>query len=251
MKSLSRHLVGGAAFALLLCGAPAVGHADTIIFDDFNDPSLNSSLWLPFVARGSGSVSQVGGRLEVSVRGSELGAAAVAALLGTITGDFEISVGYTLTSLFNASTNETGAGITLSTPAHPIPNGFTVARDTVHDGSLCSPSTYCNGYVGAFPDTAGFGSDEFKAVTADLQGRLRFTRVDSYMAAWYGTPRGRTGSLSTGRVPSHRSRSRVSTSPCPRSARRTSAWPSTTSNWWRTSSHPSPNPPRCCCSAPG
>ncbi len=183
MMRLTRHLVGGAVLASLLCGAPAVGHADTIIFDDFNDGSLNPSLWLPFVAMGSGSVSEVGGRLEVFVHGGGSGAAAVAALLGTITGDFAISVGYELKGPFDASTNQTGAGIVLSTPLHP--RGFTVARDTVDDADLCSPAAFCNGYVGAFPNTAGFGSDEFKVATTDLVGRLLFTRNGSYLAAWY------------------------------------------------------------------
>jgi hypothetical protein len=183
MMRLTRHLVVGAALASLLCGAPAVGHADTIIFDDFNDGSLNPSLWLPFMAMGSGSVSEVGGRLEVSVHGGGSGAAAVAALLGTITGNFAISVGYELTGLFDASRNETGAAIVLSTPTYPV--GFVVARDTVDDAYLCTPAAFCNGYVGAFPNTTGFGSDEFKAFTTHLTGRLLFTRVGSYMGAWY------------------------------------------------------------------
>jgi len=182
MKSLTRHLVGGAVLASLLFSTPAVGHADTILFDDFNDGSLNRSLWLPFMAMGSGSVSEVGGRLEVSVIGSESGAAAAAALLGTITGDFAVSVGYALTRPFDASRNETGALIVLSTPTYPF--GFLVGRDTVHDAGQCGSTASCNGYVGAFPYPAS-APNEFKAVTTDLTGRLLFTRVGSYMGAYY------------------------------------------------------------------
>ena len=165
-------------------GATARAAPDTIIFDDFSGTSLNTSLWVPFIAMGTGSVSVVDQHLAVFAGGGGAGgSAAVVALLGTIAGNFEVIVRYELSGLFDPL-YETGAGILLSTPTYPF--GFTVARDTVDDPNVCLDyGVRCNGYVGAFPYPAGAPSDEFKVRTIHESGELRFTRVGSYMAAWF------------------------------------------------------------------
>ena len=90
MKSLTRHLVGGAVLGLLLFGGATVGHADTIVFDRFDGTALNASLWAPTfmdMPAGDGIVSQVNQRLEVTILASSpahTGAFAGAFLLGPL-----------------------------------------------------------------------------------------------------------------------------------------------------------------------
>jgi hypothetical protein len=175
MKSLSRHLVGGAVLFLLLFSGATVGRADTIVFDDFNDNVLNRSLWMPLVPIGDGSIAEVDQHLEVTARAG--GSAVVVALLATLTGNFDVSVGYQLQGLLNPA-YETGAGFFLGTPTYPV-GGYTVARDTI-----LGPEEPSNGYVGGFPYPES-DPNEFKVPTTDVSGVLRFTRSGDYMGAWY------------------------------------------------------------------
>ena len=163
--------------AALITASPA--HAGTIIFDNFNDNSLNTALWLPATPIGGGSVREVNQRLEVTAaRG---GSAVVAALLATLSGDFDVRVGYELNGLLNPI-YETGAGIFLLTPT----SSFTVGRDTVDGPEACGDwGAPCNGYVGGFPYPES-EPNEFKVRTMDVRGALRFTRAGNKTAALYG-----------------------------------------------------------------
>lgn len=163
---------------LLLIGFGATAQAAPVtITDTFSGTSLNTSLWVPLIGMGTGSVSVVDEHLVVSAGGGGAGgSAAVVALLGTFAGNFDVRVRYALPAGLLDPLIETGAGIVFSTPSYPL--GFTVARDTMSD----PPS---NGYVGAFPYPES-EPNEFKVVTTDLSRELRFTRVGIYMAAWYG-----------------------------------------------------------------
>ncbi len=181
MKSLTRHLVGGAVLGLLFLGGATVGHADTIVFDDFNDNSLNASLWMPVFGGGGGMVGIVDQKLRVTARpfGGE-GTGAGARLMGTIVGDFDVQVAYSLPWPLLV---EEGlhVGIYLGTALGEL--GYGVARDTTWDSPNSCTSTGRQSYVGA-----SSASSQARVCTSDLSGALRYTREEGILSAYYYGP---------------------------------------------------------------
>lgn len=178
MKSLTRHLVGGGILGLLLFGGATVGHADTIVFDNFNDNLPNPWLWTPVIMdmpAGDGVVSEVNQRLEITILPSSpahVGAFAGAFLLGTIGGDFDISVGYRLLAPL-PTVGPVGAGIFVA-----------LGPDIRFGGDLNFAGRGVIGsqsaYVGGGPGWQGVTG------TAEATGGLRFTRIGNSVSAYYG-----------------------------------------------------------------
>ena len=174
----ARPVVGLMSLVLVLCASSSIYAGPVTITDNFNDNSLNTSLWAPF-SLGDGSVSEVGGRLVATIEASpdhESGAAAVALLLGTIGGNFDVSVHYELLADLPLTHGDTGGGLFLGPAAFTFEYG--VARDT---HTICGPSGchYENAYV------AAVGGGEDTVPTTDLSGALRLTRVGSSFSAYY------------------------------------------------------------------
>ena len=171
-------LVSLTVLALLLgCGSAT---AATIgISDNFNDNSLNPSLWAPAII-GDGVVSEVNQRLETTILASPAhstsSAFAGVALVGTIGGDFDVSVRYELLVPLPLSHGDT-AGLILVGEEFGV-FGYGVGRD-VH--TLWSGTEWVlgNAYV------AAVGGGEEVTATQDISGQVRLTRVGASFSAYY------------------------------------------------------------------
>jgi hypothetical protein len=157
------------------------------IEDNFDDNSLNSSLWVPFNI-GSGdpgvsmSVSEINGQLEAEATVAPLPIAAQSAvaiagvsLLGTIYGDFDVQAHYEMLDPLVGPNDEPFVGILLSHGQlldDPYLVGLTL------DKSLEGNKTYL----------AGIEDDEFRIPTNDTEGLLRFTRIGNLVSAYYWGP---------------------------------------------------------------
>jgi hypothetical protein len=174
----TRTVVGVMSLVVVLCASSSIYAGPITIIDNFNDNSLKTSLWASFI-QGDGSVSEVGGRLVATIEASpdhESGAAAAAVLLGTIGGNFDVSVHYELLEDLPLTHADTGGGLFLGSAAFTFQYG--VARDT---HTICGPSgcPYENAYV------AAVGGGEDTVATTDPSGELRLTRVGPSFSAYY------------------------------------------------------------------
>ncbi len=167
--------------SLFILIVPGLVFADTI-GDNFNDNSLNSSLWVPFNIGSGGpgvsiSVSEINGRLEAkatidpypSAPNSAIALAGIS-LLGTIYGDFDIQVDYELLSPLVGPGDEPTIAILLS-------NGLLLDDPYFVGRSLDGGDIYVAGI-----------DDEYGAPTTDMEGLLRFTRMGTLMSAYYWEP---------------------------------------------------------------
>jgi hypothetical protein len=168
--------------SLFVFVVPGLIFADTIS-DNFNDNSLNSSLWVPFNIGGgdpgvTSSVTEINGQLEAKGTIAPNPPAATSAialagisLLGTIYGDFDIRVDYQLLSPLVGPGDEPTACIILS-HGLLLDDPYLVGRSL--DGSD-------DIYVASI-------DNEYGVPTTDMEGLLRFTRVGTLMSAYYWGP---------------------------------------------------------------
>jgi hypothetical protein len=150
----------------LMLFACSPGYADTIILDNFNDNWLNGWLWTPYI-QGRGLVKESNSRLELNVLGSS-GTESLAGVtfLGTIAGDFDFQVGYTLLSPFPEDDSEPVVGIVLP----QFDDLVFVLRGADTTGSFYG---------------ADVGVGEPSTPTSDTSGTLRLTRFGSNWSASY------------------------------------------------------------------
>lgn len=156
-----------ALLATLVLGTGAA-YGDTIVSDNFNDNSLNSSLWTVFV-QGNGSVSEINSRLRLSLVGAS-GTDTIAGVFfrGTIVGDFDIQISFGMLSSLPAGSGGDPPSVGIFMPQ------FSDVAYIAYGG-----------YSGGSAYGADVGTGEPSVSTSDTSGRLRLARVGSIWSAYY------------------------------------------------------------------
>lgn len=169
---MSRISTRAATPALFLCLTFAyTGYAGTIV-DNFNDNTLDPTLWSPWSNGGTFSVSETNQRLQVSITGDNVTGGV--GLRWLALGNFDFQASYSLlTDIHGLShdQNQTGAGL------GAFAFGIFVAQFPVSVMNLPPPGGL---YAGAEGDTL-YGY----ALTSDQSGKLRLTRVGNVYSAYY------------------------------------------------------------------
>jgi hypothetical protein len=147
------------------------------ISDNFNDNSLNTSLWAPFTSV-DGVVSEVNQRLETTLSASSPAREghALATLVGTITGNFDVSVRYELLEPLPLH-GDTGGGLFVGGWGGPPQFGNNLYG--VGRGANWSGTEWVSGYLAAVP---GGGT---AIPTLDVSGGFRVARVDAVLSIYY------------------------------------------------------------------
>jgi hypothetical protein len=158
---------------LLLVGSP--GHAETVT-DNFDDNTLNPMVWTPFFSGGYGTVNETNKRLEVSISGNDQGGGV--RLNMRALGDFDFQASYTLfTDIHTFPSDQDESGVAIM--------AFVLDHDPIIVGQL--PVSVLDVpppggvYFGAEGDLALWGH----ALTSDLSGKLRLTRVGNTYSTYY------------------------------------------------------------------
>jgi hypothetical protein len=161
---------GTMAFFLIL----ALAHTSYagIITDNFNDNTLDPTLWATLSTHGVGSVSETNQRLQVTLTGDrEAGGVGLRRLA---LGNFDFQADYTLLSNLDAVSSYSGVAL------------FAFALNGTFDGVVVG-----RGASPDVPGTHGFylggegATDYGAALTSDQSGRLRLTRTGNVYSAYF------------------------------------------------------------------
>lgn len=169
---MTRPATRAGTMAFFLCLAFAYTSYAGIITDNFNDNSLDPTLWATLSTRGVGSVSETNQRLQVSLTGDQ--EAGGVGLRWLALGNFDFQADYALLTNIDGVSSESGVGL------------FAFALDGTFDGVVVAR--------GASPDVPGThgyylggeGSTTYGyTFTSDQSGRLRLTRVGNVYSAYF------------------------------------------------------------------
>ena len=148
---------------LTIIGQPLCGE---VVSDNFNDNALSRSLWSP-VVMGGGSAVETNQRLEITGGGAPGAFRSGVALRGTVAGDFDIQVGFTLLAPIDSlsKSNDVGVGL-VAAVGLPVETNHFVLR-------------VAGGIEYSFEDK------ETSVPYSGQSGKLRMTRIGAVYSFYY------------------------------------------------------------------
>jgi len=170
-------LVAALLLAICLLSAPSLLAFNYTITDNFNDNSINTSLWQAFSSGTGFNVNEVNQQLEISLPGTTSGAAGYLSRCA-LRGDFDMQVDFTLLTWPSLNGTEVGLGLNKPFSTDLIAGVALFGEHTATDGTHFNQIYYGE-------TSAGFGSTVETNIGQGDSGSFRITRTGNTIDCFF------------------------------------------------------------------